>query len=100
MAARLPPRMLPTELRRFKKFYDSAASWDRVERIIDRIEAGPDGVKVIRERAVTSPTSGTQGVLESRSPSEALPHRTPSFAPPVFPRLASGSNCRDLSIAS
>jgi hypothetical protein len=28
-------------LRRFKEGYDGAASWDRVERIIDRIEAGP-----------------------------------------------------------
>ena len=32
------------KLRRFKEFYDGAASWDRVERIIARIEAGPDGV--------------------------------------------------------
>ncbi|WP_287849888.1 IS1380 family transposase, partial [Acidiphilium sp.] len=30
--------------RRFKEFYDSAASWDRVERIIARVEAGPQGV--------------------------------------------------------
>jgi hypothetical protein len=32
------------KLRRFKEFYDGAASWDRVERIIARIEAGPQGV--------------------------------------------------------
>jgi hypothetical protein len=32
------------KLRRFKEFYDGAASWDRVERIIARVEAGPDGV--------------------------------------------------------
>jgi Transposase DDE domain group 1 len=30
--------------RRFKEFYDCAASWDRVERIIARVEAGPKGV--------------------------------------------------------
>ena len=30
--------------RRFKEFYDGAASWDRVERTIARVEAGPDGV--------------------------------------------------------
>jgi hypothetical protein len=30
--------------RRFKEFYDGAGSWDRVERIIARVEAGPDGV--------------------------------------------------------
>ena len=29
--------------RRFKEFYDGAASWSRVERIIARIEAGADG---------------------------------------------------------
>jgi hypothetical protein len=32
------------KLRRFKDFYDGAASWDRVERIVARIEAGPQGV--------------------------------------------------------
>ena len=31
------------KLRRFTEFYDSAASWDRVERIVARVEAGPDG---------------------------------------------------------
>jgi hypothetical protein len=31
------------KLRRFKEFYDAAASWDRVERIIARVEAGPQG---------------------------------------------------------
>jgi hypothetical protein len=30
-------------LRRFKEFHDGAASWDRVERIIARVEAGPQG---------------------------------------------------------
>ena len=29
--------------RRYKEFYDGAASWSRVERIIARVEAGPDG---------------------------------------------------------
>jgi hypothetical protein len=31
-------------LRRFKEFHDGAASWDRVERMIARVEAGPQGV--------------------------------------------------------
>ena len=31
------------KLRRFKEFHDGAASWDRVERIIARVEAGPQG---------------------------------------------------------
>jgi hypothetical protein len=30
--------------RRFKEFYDATGSWDRVERIIARVEAGPDGI--------------------------------------------------------
>lgn len=32
------------KLRRFTEFHDGAASWARVERIIARVEAGPDGV--------------------------------------------------------
>ncbi len=32
-----------TKLRRFKEFHDAARSWDRVERIIARVEAGPQG---------------------------------------------------------
>ena len=31
------------KLRRFMQFYDAAESWSRVERIIARVEAGPDG---------------------------------------------------------
>lgn len=31
------------KLRRYKKFFDGAGSWSRVERIIARIEAGPQG---------------------------------------------------------
>ena len=32
-----------TKVRRFKEFHDAAASWSRVERIIARVEAGPQG---------------------------------------------------------
>ena len=31
------------KVRRFMQFYDAAESWDRVERIIARVEAGPEG---------------------------------------------------------
>jgi hypothetical protein len=31
------------KVRRFMQFYDAARSWSRVERIIARVEAGPDG---------------------------------------------------------
>ena len=33
-----------TRRRRYKEFHDAAASWDHVERIIARVEAGPLGV--------------------------------------------------------
>ena len=45
------------KLRRFKEFYDAAASWDRVERIIARVEAGPDGIDT--RFIVTSFVGGT-----------------------------------------
>jgi hypothetical protein len=31
------------KVRRFREFYDAAGSWSRVERIIARVEAGPEG---------------------------------------------------------
>jgi hypothetical protein len=43
------------KLRRFKEFYDGAASWDRVERIIARVEAGPEGVDT---RFITTSLAG------------------------------------------
>jgi hypothetical protein len=41
--------------RRFKEFYEGAASWDRVERIIARVEAGPEGVDT---RFITTSLAG------------------------------------------
>jgi Transposase DDE domain group 1 len=43
------------KVRRFKEFYDGAGSWDRVERIIARVEAGPDGVDT---RFITTSLAG------------------------------------------
>jgi hypothetical protein len=43
-AAKFTATGAPDKVRRFKEFYDGAASWDRVERIIARVEAGPEGV--------------------------------------------------------
>src|SRR4051795_5894715 len=45
-------------LRRFKEFYDGAASWDRVERIIARVEAGPQGVDT---RFIVTSLDGVRG---------------------------------------
>jgi hypothetical protein len=42
-AARATAQAGGKKLRRFKEFYDGARSWDRVERIIARVEAGPQG---------------------------------------------------------
>ncbi len=47
-----------TKLRRFKEFYDGAASWDRVERIVARVEAGPAGTDT---RFVVTSLSGLSG---------------------------------------
>jgi hypothetical protein len=46
------------KLRRFKEFYDGAASWDRVERIIARVEAGPQGVDT---RFIVTSLDGIRG---------------------------------------
>ncbi|GAC1650528.1 MAG: hypothetical protein NVS9B11_23600 [Candidatus Dormibacteraceae bacterium] len=46
------------KLRRFKEFYDGAASWDRVERIIARVEAGAQGVDT---RFIVTSLDGVRG---------------------------------------
>jgi len=46
------------KLRRFKEFYDGAASWDRVERIIARVEAGPQGTDT---RFIVTSLAGLSG---------------------------------------
>lgn len=49
-----------TKLRRFKEFHDGAASWDRVERIIARVEAGPQGTDTrFIVTSLTSPSGRT-----------------------------------------
>jgi Transposase DDE domain group 1 len=42
-AARFAARAAGTKLRRYKEFYDAAGSWSRAERIIARVEVGPQG---------------------------------------------------------
>lgn len=42
-AARFAAAPIADKLRRYKEFYDGAASWRRVERIIARVEAGAQG---------------------------------------------------------
>jgi hypothetical protein len=41
--ARFEASAKTVKVRRFKEFYGGAASWNRTERIIARVEAGPDG---------------------------------------------------------
>ncbi len=56
LAARRPAGSVE-KLRCFREFYDGAKSWDRVERVIARFEAGPDGVDT--RFIVTSLVGGT-----------------------------------------
>jgi hypothetical protein len=49
------------KLRRFKEFFDGAASWSRVERIIARVEAGADGTDT--RFIVTNLTGGNARTL-------------------------------------
>ena len=43
VAARFAARPGTDKVRRFTDFYDGAASWSRAERIIARVETGPQG---------------------------------------------------------
>ena len=63
------------KLRRYKEFHDGAASWKRVERILARIEAGPQGVDT--RYIVTSLKSGSarslyEGIYCRRGQAENL----------------------------
>ena len=42
-AERFAARAAGTKFRRYKEFYDAAGSWSRAERIIARVEVGPQG---------------------------------------------------------
>lgn len=46
------------KLRQFKEFYNVAASWDRVKRIVARVEAEPQGVST---RLIVTSRNGTRG---------------------------------------
>jgi hypothetical protein len=48
----------PGKLRRFTEFHDAAASWARVERIVARVEVGPDGVDT---RFIVTSLQGSTG---------------------------------------
>ena len=52
------------KLRRFAEFHDGAASWGRVERILARVEAGPDGTDT--RFVVTSLPDGSARALHER----------------------------------
>ncbi len=61
------------KLRRFKEFYDGADSWDRVERIIARVEAGPQGVDtrfIVTSLAGGSPRTIYQDIYCARGQAE------------------------------
>jgi hypothetical protein len=61
------------KIRRFKEFYDGAASWDRVERIIARVEAGPQGVDtrfIVTSLKAGSPRAIYQNIYCARGQAE------------------------------
>jgi hypothetical protein len=61
------------KLRRFKEFHDGADSWDRVERIIARVEAGPQGVDtrfLVTSLAGGSPRAIYQDIYCARGQAE------------------------------
>jgi hypothetical protein len=63
-----PPAATPAgeTLRRYKEFHDGAASWSRVERIIARVEAGPQGTDA--RFVVSNLADGTaRGIYENIS---------------------------------
>jgi hypothetical protein len=78
-------------LRRFAQFYDAAQSWRRVERIIARVEAGPQGTDT--RYIVTNLEGGrakhlyerlycARGQAENHIKGvEKLPRRRPHFLP-------------------
>ena len=106
------------KVRRFKEFYDGAASWSRVERIIARVEAGEEGGSSLpisqaadRRRSTRTFTVGAaarkitsnpgrpisphlvqQGHRQSVPPVPARPPyqlKTPPYHPPLSKRLVS-----------
>ena len=61
------------KVRRFKEFYDSAQSWSRVERIIARVEAGPEGTDtrlIVTNLAGGRPKKLYQGIYCARGQAE------------------------------
>jgi hypothetical protein len=61
------------KVRRFKKFYDAAQSWSRVERIIARVEAGPEGTDtrlIVTNLAGGRPKKLYQGLYCARGQAE------------------------------
>jgi hypothetical protein len=61
------------KLRRFKEFFDGAASWSRVERIIARVEVGAEGSDT-RFRTVAEAVKFANGVKLDRSASDFTPY--------------------------
>jgi hypothetical protein len=61
------------KLRRFRDFHDGAASWDRVERIIARVEAGPQGTDtrfIVTSLAAVSSRTVYQDIYCARGQAE------------------------------
>ena len=88
------------KVRRYKEFYDGAASWSRVERIIARVEAGAEGTDT--RFIVTSLESATPACSMKTSIAGAARRRTTSsrgrriwlpIAPPAPRPRPTSSGC-------
>jgi hypothetical protein len=86
--------------RRFTQFYDAAQSWSRAERIIARVEAGPEGSDtrssspIFRAAAPNTYTKGsTARAVRPRTTSRPGRTTSPPTAPPATKPKPTSSAC-------
>ena len=80
-------KMAPTrgKVRRFTQFYDAAESWSRVERIIARVEAGPEGTDTRFILKAAAPSTFTSGSTAPAAKPRTTSRRGRTTSPPIAP---------------
>ena len=76
------------KVRRFAQFYDAAGSWSRTERIIARIEAGPEGTDtrfIVTNLEGGRPKSSTRGFIAHAAKPRTTSRRGRTISPPTAP---------------
>src|SRR5256714_9744435 len=74
------------KMRRFMQFYDAAESWSRVERIIARVEAGPDGTDTASLSPTwkaAAPSTSTNGSIAPAAKPKTTSSRGRTTSPPI-----------------